>query len=270
MSRSTPLRILLPLLLWILLPALALGAKDEPQVVVWPQTGSPVLRFTFGKFREIGSAGKERSLAAETTAQNVWSQKISRAGFTVYVYDKNKVRIGQSYIVIDNLPPGETSKFQTNVAAAGAPVSLELVAEEVPAELRPKTSVQAKVISVTVNSVPQGANLKVDGNDVGTTPRMIHVTVGRHELEFSKEGFNPGKFPFELGPDDASGGSVSYELGASAHDTVELRDGSVLTCDVESMTATEIVISVGGNRQRIERNKVKRIALVERDPPPAH
>ncbi len=50
-------------------------------------------------------------------------------------------------------------------------------------------------------------------------------------LEFSKEGFNPGRFPLEITADDASGGSVSYELGASAHDTVELRDGSILSGD---------------------------------------
>jgi PEGA domain len=260
-------RRLLQICPWLLISALAFGVKDEPQVLVWPQNGSPVLRFSFAKFKEIGSAGRQKSLVAQTTAQNLWDRKITRAGFTVYVFDKDKVRIGQSYIVLDNLQPGETTKFQIHMAASGTPVSLELVAEEVPAELKPKTPVAPKTISITVNSVPQGANLKVDGNDAGTTPRVIHVTAGRHELEFSKEGFNPGKFPFELGPDDASGGSVSYELGASAHDTLELRDGSVLTCDVESVTATEVVIRMGGALQRFERNKVKRIGLVERDPP---
>jgi hypothetical protein len=252
---------------WLLSSALAFGKEEPPQVVVWPQTGPPVLRFTFAKFKELGSVGGQRSLVTETTAQNLWDKKIARAGFTLYVFDKNKVRIGQSYIVIDNLLPGETAKFQTHLATSGSPASMELVAEEVPAELKPKTQAPPKVISITVNSVPQGASLKVDGTDSGTTPRVIHVTPGRHELEFNKEGFNPGKFPFELGPDDASGGSVSYELGASAHDTVELRDGSVLTCDVESVSATEVVVRIGGNLQHLDRNKVKRIGLVERDPP---
>jgi hypothetical protein len=83
----------------------------------------------------------------------------------------------------------------------------------------------------------------------------------------NKEGFNAGKFPLEIGQDDASGGSVSYELGTLAHDTVELRDGSVLVCDVESMSATDIVVRVGGDLERLDRNKVKRMLLVERDPP---
>ncbi len=116
--------------------------------------------------------------------------------------------------------------------------------------------------------MPQGAALKLDGDEAGMTPKMVRVTPGKHILEFNKEGFTPGKFPIEIGTDDTSGGSVSYELGTLAHDTVELRDGSVLVCDVESMSATEVVMRVGGALQRMERNKVKRMLLVERDPPP--
>jgi hypothetical protein len=95
----------------------------------------------------------------------------------------------------------------------------------------------------------------------------VQVGVGKHMLEFTKEGFNTGHFPLELGPNDVSGGSVSYELGTSAHDTVELRDGSVLNGDLESVSATEIVVRIGGAMQRLSRNQVKRILLVERDAP---
>jgi len=45
---------------------------------------------------------------------------------------------------------------------------------------------------------------------------------------------------------NVSGGSVSYELGSAVHDTVELRDGSVLNGDVESISATEVVVRTGG------------------------
>lgn len=96
---------------------------------------------------------------------------------------------------------------------------------------------------------------------------MVRVAVGKHLLEFSKEGFNPGKFPFEIGPDDASGGSVSFELGTSAHDTIELRDGTVLSGDVVSISGMDVVIKVGGTDQRIDRNLVKRILFVQRQSP---
>lgn len=248
--------------------SVASGVAKGPadQTVVWPETGTPVLRFTFGKLKEVGTYGRDRGYTCETTAQNLWDKKISTAVFTLYVFDKTNVRIGEGFVQVNNVGPGELIKFQTSFHATGVPVTLKLEPQTVPVELRPLAP--PRTINITINSVPQGASLKVDGNDAGTTPKIVRITPGRHTLEFAKEGFNPGKFPLEIGPDDASGGSVSYELGTSAHDTIELRDGSVMTCDVESMSATEVVISLGGTRQRLNRNLIKRMLLVERDPPP--
>jgi hypothetical protein len=121
-------------------------------------------------------------------------------------------------------------------------------------------------VSTTVNSVPQGALLRVDGKEVGTTPKIVEVSIGKHVLEFSKEGFNSGKFPLEITSRDASGGSVSYELGSAAHDTVELRDGSVLSGDLVSVSGMQVVVRIGGNAQTFDRNQIKRILLTERDP----
>ena len=59
---------------------------------------------------------------------------------------------------------------------------------------------------------------------------------------------------------------MTYELGGTSHDTVELRDGSVLGGDVESVSATEVLVRIGGNVQRFNRNQVKRISLVPREP----
>jgi hypothetical protein len=184
------------------------------------------------------------------------------------LFDKSNVRIGEGFVQVSNVAPGEVIKFQTMFHSAGVPVTFKLVAQTLPPEMRPLAP--PRTISITINSVPQGAALKVDGQESGITPKIVRVTPGRHELEFSKEGFNPGKFPLEIGPDDASGGSVSYELGTLSHDTIELRDGSVLVCDIESMSATQVNVRVGGALQNLDRNKIKRILLVERDAPPAH
>jgi len=258
---KTSVLVLLPLL--VLVVNNAVRAKEVPaQVITWPEQGSPVLRFTFGKFKEVGSLGTQRTYVSETTAENLWSKKISDANFALYLYDKNKVRIGEATLTVSNVAPGETIKFQTTIGSSGPPTSLSVTARYLPKELGPLAP--PKIVSLTVNSVPQGASAKLDGEDVGTTPKIIKVAVGKHMLEFSKEGFNPGKFPFEIGPDDASGGSVSFELGTSAHDTVELRDGSVLTGDVVSLSGMEVVIRVGGSDQHLERNLVKRILLVQR------
>jgi hypothetical protein len=101
---------------------------------------------------------------------------------------------------------------------------------------------------------------------VGTTPKVIDVGIGKHILEFEKEGFNPGKFPLEITSRDASGGSVSYELGAAALDTIELRDGSVLSGDLLSISGMQVQVRIGGNVQTLDRNQIIRILLAEREP----
>jgi hypothetical protein len=121
-----------------------------------------------------------------------------------------------------------------------------------------------------VNSSPQGATLKVDGNEVGTTPRLIKAGVGKHILTFSKEGFSAGNFPLEISSADVSGGSISFELSSSAFDSIELRDGSVLNGDLVSIAGMDVEIRVGGSIQHIDRNKIKRVMLVQRDAPIAN
>jgi len=235
------------------LPAVA---KDQPfQVVSWPDSGQPVLRFTFSKFKEVGGGmGKERTYISDVEAFNLSGKSIAGGNFSLYVFDKSKARIGEGYINLANVSPGETVKFQITIAASGLPNSVAV------------TTSAPRTVSITVNSVPQGAGLTVDGKAAGTTPKLIEVAIGKHMLGFEKEGFNPGKFPLEITSHDASGGSVSYELGSAAHDTIELRDGSVLTGDLVSIHGMQVEIRIGGNAQTFDRNQVKRILLTERDP----
>ncbi len=244
-------------------------AKDPPgQVITWPEQGSAVLRFTFGKFREVGSLGSQRTFVTDTTAENLWSKTIQNATFTLYLYDRSKVRIGEAMVNVSNISPGETVKFQTTISSSGPPMSLTLSPRYLPKELGP--AAPPRTISMTVNTVPQGATAKLDGTELGTTPKMVQVSVGKHLLEFRKEGFNSGTFPFEIGPEDVSGGSVSFELGTSAHDTIELRDGSVLSGDLVSVSGMDVVVRVGGSEQRLDRNQVKRILFVQRQAAEQH
>ena len=242
----------------------AIFAKDSPaQTITWPDSGPPVLRFTFGKFKEVGGVASQHVYVSDTTAENLWSKSIPDATFTLYLFDKNKTRIGEGFLSLRNVGPGQLVRFQTTIQMSGSPVSLSLVATLLPRELGPAAPVRK--VTITINSVPQGSLVKVDGSEIGTTPKLAQLTVGSHKLEFSKEGFNTGTFPLEIGPDDASGGSVSYELGTSAHDTLELRDGTVVTGDLLSIDATNVTLRVAGAAQHFDRNQVKRILLVERD-----
>ena len=192
----------------------------------------------------------------DTTAENLSGKILSSVNLVLYVFDKSHARIGDGNINLTNVGPGETVKFEITLYASGVPASVSV------AGAAPRNS----SVSVTINSVPQGAMFKLDGKEMGTTPKLVEVNLGKHMLEFSKEGYNTGQFPFEMGPRDANGGSVSYELGTSAHDTIELRDGSVLSGDLLSMDATQVQVRIGGNIQTYERNQIKRVLLTQRDP----
>jgi len=246
----------------LLIPAAA-GKDQAVQTVTWPESGVPILRFTFSKFKEVGAFRSERTYVTDATAENLWSKPIAEATFSLYLYDKNKTRIGEGYISVSNVAHAQVIKFQTTVNSSGTPVSVSLAPKSLPAELG--SLAPARRVSITINSVPQGASLKVDGVEAGTTPKIAQLTLGKHILQFNKDGFNPGDFPMEIGPDDASGGSVSYELGTSAHDTVELRDGTVLSGDLLSIDAVDVTVRVAGSAQHFARNQVKRILLVERE-----
>jgi hypothetical protein len=251
----------------ILLASVGALAKDPPaQVLTWPSNGPPVLRLSFGRFNGIATVQGRRTYTSNVVAENLWGKPIKHIEFDVYLADKNNTRIGDGYIQLSNIGVGESVKFEFNTSTIGQPVSIALLAKNLPVELQAYG--ELRKVTLTVTSVPQGAGLSVDGVEAGTTPKTVELAVGKHMLAFSKSGFNTGHFPLEVGPNDVSGGSVSYELGTSAHDTVELRDGSVLTCDVESVSATSVEVRMGGQSQTLDRNKVKRIQLVERDNTP--
>lgn len=246
-------RIAISILILIVASSLV-TAKDQPlQVISWPEPGQPVFRFTFSRFSNVGTGlGKERTYISDVTAENLSNRTIPGASFLLYLFDKGKARIGEGHINLTNVAAGEMVKFQITITASGSPSSVAV------ATSAPLT------VSVTVNSIPQGAALSVDGKALGITPKIIDVAVGKHMLVFEKEGFNSGKFPLEISSRDASGGSVSYELGSAAHDTIELRDGSVLAGDLVSINGMQVEVRIGGNTQTFDRNHVKRILLTER------
>jgi predicted component of type VI protein secretion system len=233
-------------------------ARETPlQVIDWPEGGTPVLRFTFSKFKTLPGMGALHGYVMDTTAENLSARVIPVARFSVYLFDKNKVRVGEDVIAVTNVGPGETVKFETTVNASGQPVSIALH----------ELSQAAKTITLTVNSTPQGAMLLVDGSEAGVTPRLITIGSGHHTLSFHKEGFNTGSFPLDISQNDVSGGSVTFELGAAAYDSIELRDGSVLNGDLVSVSGMDVEVRVGGTIQHIDRNKIKRVLLVQRDAP---
>jgi hypothetical protein len=208
--------------------------------MLWPPD-KPALKLAFEKFRQVANYAGQSTFVSEVTVQNLTDKKIPRASFTVYLMDKNNVRIGDGLLQISDLEAAQSAKMQFQSSSVGIPVHLILSAKK-------DMLSDVKTISLKVISVPPGANLKVDGQAAGITPVMVRLTVGTHSLDLTKEGYAPGNTPLEVTPDELPGGSVTVELGGLSRDTVELRDGTMLLGDVVSVSLTSVAVRVGRER----------------------
>jgi hypothetical protein len=238
------------------------GSKDPGEtglVMFWPNQETAILKLTFGRFQNMATYAGKMTLISDVVVQNVSTKLIPKASFSVALLDKDRVRIGSGNLVIDELNAGESAKVQFQCESLGAPAVLSLSARN-----NGGVPVSLKTIPMTVISVPAGASLKVDDKDEGLTPARINVSVGTHQLELKKEGFAVATTALDVAPDEAPGGSITITLGGLSNDTVELRDGSIITGDVISMTMESVVINVNGQEQTFERNRIKKIFLVER------
>jgi hypothetical protein len=238
------------------------SSKDQGEpgiVMLWPNHDSAILKLTFSRFQNLATYAGKMTLVSNVVVQNLSTKLIPKASFSVALLDKDRVRIGNGTLVIDDLNVGESAKVQFQCESVGAPAVLSISARNnggVPSSV--------KTISMTVISVPAGASLKIDNKDEGLTPARLNVTVGTHQLELKKEGFAVASTALEVAPDEAPGGSITVTLGGLTDDVIELRDGSIITGGVMSMTLEKVVIEVNGGQQTLDRNLVKKIFLVER------
>ena len=236
----------------------ASAAKNDPIVISWP-SDKPAIRLTFDKFRQTGSYGGQNVYISDVTVLNLTEKQIPRALFNVHFMDKSNVRIGEGLLQVSDLDSGQSAKVQLQFNAVGVPVAVTLSAK------RDMLTPGVKTIPLRVVSVPAGAKLKVDGQEAGMTPVLVRFAVGIHQLELTKEGYAPGGTPLDVTADELPGGSVTVELGGLSRDTMELRDGSSLLGDVISLSMTQVVMRIDGKDEAMDRNRVKKIILVERN-----
>jgi PEGA domain len=238
-------------------------SKDQNAVAIvmfWPRQDNAILKLTFSRFRSLASYGGKTTLQSDVIVQNLSSKAIPKGSLTVSLLDKNRAEVGSGPLIVNNLSAGALAQVQFQCETVGAPVTLSLAARN-----NEGAPIAVKTIPMTVISVPAGASLKVDDEDKGLTPANINISAGTHQLTLAKEGFAVATTPLEVAPDEAPGGSITITLGGLSNDSLELRDGSTITGDVMSMTLEKIVLDVNGQRETLDRNRVKKIFLVERN-----
>ena len=240
----------------LMLSTYCLGKKPE-LVIDWP-ANNPTLKLTFSQFQDMGSYGGKMTLTSQVLVQNLTGKAMARASFKVSLMDRKNVRVGDGLLVIGDLDSGQSAKVQFQCNSVGQPASLTISAYNAGG------APNSRLIPITIVSVPPGAALKVDDHDVGFTPATVRVLSGTHNLELSKDGYAVAKTPLDVNPDEAPGSSITITLGGLDNDTIELRDGAILKGDVMSMSLESVVIKVNGQDQTFDRNKIKKIFLVER------
>jgi hypothetical protein len=220
-----------------------------PITLVWPPD-TPTLKFAFAKYQQSGIVNGQGIFVSDVTVQNLSDQPVPKSVFTVFVMDKDGVKIGRRLLRLPDIASKGTERSQIQFSVAGTPVSLKLLS--------------GRTINLNVVSVPAGASLKIDGQDFGVTPKIIDFSIDAHVIELSKEGYAPASTPLDVGADEVPGGSVSFELGGLSKDTLQLRDGTVVLGDVLAMSMTAITVRVEGKDQKYDRNQVRKVILVER------
>jgi len=230
------------------------SALAADTVLTWPPDGKDaLLRFTISKLRQVNSTSGQTDLLGEALAENVSSKTIPSASFYLYLIDKNGKRVGERYLEVRNLPAGQKAKIPVTAHAVGSYATMQLQAQHLPSD-------EPMKIKMHINSVPPGATIKVDGQDAGVTPQVVPIAPGKHTIEFSKEGYATGSSPVDIA-ENAMPGSVDIDLKPLTADTVVLRDGTVLTGNLTSVTAATVNITVKGKALQVARSKVERIVL---------
>ncbi len=244
-------------LLPVVLACLSVFAADT--VLTWPADGKdPIVKVTIGKMRSVNTTSGQTDYVADATVENVGKKPLPFASFYLYLFDKNKKRVGEGYFELTNLGIGQQAKVAATAHAMGSIASMELQPQNLPSD-------EPLKVKVSVTTKPGGANVKVDSKDSGYTPQTLMLMPGKHAFEFAKEGYQTENSTIEITASSLQ--SVNLELNPATQDTLVLRDGAVVQGDVSSVTLTSVTVSVKGKVKRYDRNQVARVVFVEHKTP---
>jgi PEGA domain len=221
-----------------------------PTTISWPAEDNPTLRFSLAKLQPSGLYNGQSIFVSDVTVQNLSDQPVPKSVFTIFIVDKDSVRVGRGLLRLAEIGPKQSAKAQLQFSTAGVPAGAVLL--------------NGRTVALKIVSVPAGATLKIDGRVNGVTPHVADFTIGLHNIELIEDGYAPATSPLEVTGDEVEGGGISFELGGMSKDTVQLRDGTTVLGDLTSMSLTTVVVRVDGADKTYPRNQIRKIFLVER------
>ena len=138
------------------------GGMVATSLIVWP--AAPVFLLMHGKDVTIPKG-------TEVTAYISGDVKLDPAKF-------------QPAPLVPSAPPVPTTQQVPSSSPAATPNSG-------PTGTAPVSSDQGAAAELEVSSTPDGADIEIDGNFVGSTPSTLGVAAGPHQLSVKKAGFKP-------------------------------------------------------------------------------
>lgn len=193
------------------------AAAEEPGVLVSPPTvegQAPehvVDALTESVRGGLSDAGVAQAKAPEGCADAGCMAQAVTDG-TARAYVATEVRIVESdYTLVADLLGADGQSLARREGSCEictyeeAGVALRELVAQAAAELGPPPVLAG---TITVTSVPEGATVRIDGTEVGTTPYEGSVDAGSHTVELSLDGHEPTQKSVEI----TGGGSQTVEL----------------------------------------------------------
>jgi hypothetical protein len=109
-------------------------------------------------------------------------------GTEVTAYISGDVKLDPAKFQPAPLVPAATSDSATQPVPAASPAAPLSTG---PTDTTPVSQDQGAAAELEVSSTPDGADIEIDGNFVGSTPSTLGVAAGPHQLSVKKAGFKP-------------------------------------------------------------------------------
>ena len=137
------------------------GGMVATSLIVWP--AAPVFLLMHGKDVTIPKG-------TEVTAYVSGDVKLDPAKFQP--------------VLVPAAPPDSATQGVPAASPAATP-------NAAPTDTTPVSLDQGAAVELEVSSTPDGADIEIDGNFVGSTPSTVGVVAGPHQLSVKKAGFKP-------------------------------------------------------------------------------
>ena len=110
--------------LFLAMHGVCLAQASFPITLVWPPN-DPSIKFSFAKYQQSGLVNGQGIFVSDVIVQNLSDQPVPKSVFTLFVMDKDGVRIGRGLLRLNEIASKGMQRSQIQFSVAGIPVGLK-------------------------------------------------------------------------------------------------------------------------------------------------